>query len=243
MEANATSGGGSAPQIKVATTDQAMAWISGGWGLFKKAPGMWIAMLVIYFIIAIVANFIPFVGSLALSLFAPVFTIGWLTGVMDVEAGKELTVGHLFAGFRSPRMGSLVILGLLSLAIGAGFALLAGLGVFGMFMGGGTVVQAESLGVGALLLALLVLVTIFLLAAAFLFATPLVGFNGVSPIEAVKLSFTATIKNWLPLLIWSLVALLLTIVGAIPLGLGLLVVFPILGASYYLMYRDVFGAA
>jgi hypothetical protein len=223
--------------IHPATAEQAMAWIKGGWELFKKAPGIWIAIVIVYILIAIVVGLIPFIGSLAMSLFAPVFTLGWLQGARDLQAGQPLRLGHLFSGFQSPRMGSLVLLGLLSLAISLGFALIAALGAFGVVAGGG---MDSGPGIGALLLILLILLVILALVAAFLFATPLVGFAGLSPIDAVTLSFAATFRNWLPLLVWSLIALLLLIVGAIPFGLGLLIVGPMLSASYWLMCRDVF---
>lgn len=232
-----------APQIKVATADQATAWIGGGWQIFKKAPGIWIAILLIYLVISYVVRFIPVVGSLTMSLFAPVFLFGWLQGAKDAQAGQELKIEHLFAGFKSPRMGSLVILGLLTLALALGLAMLGGLGVLGMFMGGGEHMRMESIGIGALLACLIMLFAALLIGAAVLFAAPLVGFSGMSPWPAVQLSFAAAIKNWLALLVWSLLALLVMIAGAIPFGLGLLIAIPVLAASYYLAYCDIFGAS
>jgi len=58
----------------------------------------------------------------------------------------------------------------------------------------------------------------------------------------MKLSLSATMKNWLSLLVWAVLAILLVLVGAIPFGLGLLVVMPMLSAGYYLMYRTIFTA-
>lgn len=231
--------GGSAPQIRVATTDQATAWIGGGWRIFKQAPGVWIAMLLVYFIISFIVGLIPVIGSLAMTLCVPVFTLGWMQGVKDVEAGNTLKVTQLFSGFQSPRMGNLVILGLLSLGIAIGIALIVGLGMFSMFWHDGQL-AVDDIGVGALILAFVAMLLGLLLAAAFLFAAPLVGFDGMAPVAAVKLSFAAAFKNWLSLLIWSLLAMLLCIVGAIPFGLGLLVVIPLLANSYYLVYRDIF---
>jgi hypothetical protein len=197
---------------RTATAEQAMGWIKGGWELFVQAPGIWIAILVIYLLISFAFSVIPVVGSLALSLFAPVFTLGWLQGARDLQAGRALRITHLFHGFQSPRMGNLVLLGLLSLGIGIGFTLVAALGAFGVASGSET---NEGPGLGALLLILLILLAILALLAAFLFATPLVGFAGLSPLDAL-------------------------IVGLIPFGLGLLIVGPLLTASYWLMCRDVF---
>jgi uncharacterized membrane protein len=225
--------------IRSVDVGRATAWIGEGWGLFKKAPGIWIALLVIYFIIAVVAGFIPVIGSLALSLLAPVFSYGFLAGARDLEAGQALKIEHLFAGFKSPQLGNLIMLGLLSLAVGIALALLAGFGMVGAVMGGGE----SAAGLGALLGSLIVLLLVLVLIAALFFATPLVGFAGMGPVAAVKLSFAATVQNWLPLLVWGLIALGLSIIGAIPLGLGLLIVAPLLLASYWCACRDILGVS
>lgn len=225
--------------IRSVGVDKATVWIGEGWGLFKRAPGIWIAMLVIYFVIAVVAGFIPVIGSLALSLFAPVFTYGFLAGARDLEAGQALKIEHLFAGFTSPRFGNLVVLGVLSLVVGVGLALVASFGLVGAIAGGGDAAG----GLMALLGSLVVLLIVLVLIAALFFATPLVGFRGTGPVDAVKLSFAATIRNWLPLLVWGLIALVLTLVGSIPFGLGLLVVVPLLTVSYWCVCRDILGVS
>jgi hypothetical protein len=89
-------------------------WIKAGWELFKKAPGLWIAITVIFVIITIVLSAIPLV-SLALNLLLPVFMGGMMLGCKALDEGEELTVGHLFAGF-SNNFGNLVLVGLLYMA-------------------------------------------------------------------------------------------------------------------------------
>jgi uncharacterized membrane protein len=225
--------------IRTVDTGRATAWISEGWGLFKQAPGIWIALLVIYFVIAVVAGYIPVIGSLALSLLAPVFSYGFLAGARDLQAGQALKIEHLFAGFKSPHLGNLIMLGLLSLAVGVVLALLAGFGMVGAVMTGGE----SAAGLGALLGSLIVLLLVLVLLAALFFATPLVGFAGMGPVDAVKMSFAATLQNWLPLLVWGLIALVLSVIGAIPFGLGLLIVAPLLLASYWCACRDILGVS
>ncbi|MGB5097381.1 MAG: BPSS1780 family membrane protein [Porticoccaceae bacterium] len=225
------------PHVNLATTDQALEWLRGGWNLFLRAPGIWIAISAIYVVIYLVANLIPFIGGIALALFANVFVFGILSGAQALEAGDPLAVGYLFAGFKNPRMGSLVLLGVLALIGTLCVMIPAGL-AFGL-------IAATGSGIGVVAGALLILVMAVLLvaiSAVLLFATPLVGFDGLAPVEAMKLSLSATMKNWLALLVWSVLAILLVLAGAIPFGLGLLVVMPMLSASYYLMYRTIFTA-
>ncbi|MCU7877883.1 MAG: hypothetical protein KZQ84_13970 [Candidatus Thiodiazotropha sp. (ex Lucinoma borealis)] len=77
---------------------------------------------------------------------------------------------------------------------------------------------------------------------AYLFAPALVALEEMSAWEAMKLSFKACLKNILPFLLYSLVAMVLMIVGSIPFGLGLLIVSPILIGAIYSAYRDIFYA-
>ena len=48
--------------------------------------------------------------------------------------------------------------------------------------------------------------------------------------------------NILPFLIYGLVAMVLVILGSLPLMLGLLVVVPLLTIAIYTAYRDIFYA-
>jgi uncharacterized membrane protein len=48
------------------------------------------------------------------------------------------------------------------------------------------------------------------------------------------------LKNWLPFTVYSLAGFGLSIVAMIPFGLGLLVLVPVITASLYTGYKDVF---
>jgi uncharacterized membrane protein len=93
----------------------------------------------------------------------------------------------------------------------------------------------------SLLLALLVssLLVVPLLMAA-LFAPALVILDGLAATDAMKQSFSGCMKNMLPFLIFGLIGLLLVMLGSLPFGLGLFVVWPILMAAVYVAYRDIF---
>ena len=56
-------------------------------------------------------------------------------------------------------------------------------------------------------------------------------------------SFRACLKNIVPFLLYGIVFFFLFVLAAIPLGLGFLVVIPVLIASIYTSYRDVFYRA
>jgi uncharacterized membrane protein len=105
-------------------------------------------------------------------------------------------------------------------------------------------VTGAGFGVGAvmgiLLLVFLVLVAMSLLYSAMWFAPALIVLQGLAPFDAMKASFSACMKNWASGLIYFILVTLLTLAGFIPLLLGLFVVCPILFASIYTSYRDIF---
>lgn len=88
-------------------------WIAGGWGHFKQNPFAWLGAILVWIILMIIGSLIPFVGSIAVNLLAPVFGAGFLLGADEQRRGGNFTVGHLFSGF-SNHTGNLVLLGSLS---------------------------------------------------------------------------------------------------------------------------------
>ena len=74
------------------------------------------------------------------------------------------------------------------------------------------------------------------------FAPALVFFNNMSPVDACKASLNACLKNILPFLILGLVIFVLAFFAALPVGLGFLVLVPVLAGTLYASYQDVFLA-
>ena len=74
------------------------------------------------------------------------------------------------------------------------------------------------------------------------FAPSLIVFNNLKPVDAMKASFLACLKNIVPFLIYGVILLVLCFVAAIPFGLGFLVLGPVAIASIYTGYRDIFAA-
>jgi len=224
---------------------QGWTWIAEGFGLFRKAPGIWIALVVILFVILVVLAFIPLLGAVATFLVLPVFIGGLLLGCQALQGGGELEVAHLFAGFKA-HTGNLIVLGALAIAgwivVMLPVVVIVGAGAFL------AAIRGDAAGVAALggsfmlawLVALALSVPIYM---ALWFAPALVVLRKMAPIEAIKESFLGCLKNILPFLVYSIVLMVLGIVASIPLGLGWLVLGPTLIASVYVSYRDIYGAA
>jgi len=217
-------------------------WIADAWELFKRQPGMWIGMILLLFVIMIGSALIPVIGGLVMSLFGPVFAAGLVIGCKTLDSGGELELGHLFAGFRE-RTGTLIAVGAIylgvSLVIMLVVGLIMGVGMFTM-MGAGDAQEMAGLGM-TFVLAMLVMMALLLPAVmAIWFAAPLVVFHDHGAVEAMKGSFTGCLRNILPFLWYSVVLFLLMIAASLPLMLGWLALGPVLAASIYTAYRDIY---
>ena len=224
-------------------------WVGDGWRLFRKAPLMWIVFLVLFFLVHVGLGMVPWVGTWIGSLVSPILMGGIALGCRSLETGGDLELEHLLAGFRRNT-------GLL-FAIGVVYALgeVVLLAVFGAFAGpsfmwaivsGDQVRMVNELPEDLLLMALGGLVVMALaipLLAAYWFAPALAMLHDVPAIPAMKESFAACMRNFVPMLVYGLVMLALLLVAIIPLGLGLVAWAPLLLATVYTSYRSVFTEA
>ena len=221
-------------------------WIAAGWKLFARAPLMWIISIVVLFVIAIAMNFIPILGGVVFQLLQGAFAAGFVAACRSLERGGEFELEHLFAGF-TRRFGSLLVLGAIVLVgwivIFLVMATFVGFSIVGAMLTGGTeaVMEAMLASVGMLLVGLLVsLLLMFPLLAAYWFAPALVLMHDMAPVDAMKASFGASMRNILPFTLYGLVMLVLAIVAIIPFGLGMLVWVPLMISSTYAAYRQIF---
>lgn len=222
------------------------AWLVGGFWYFKRNPIAWIGAIVLFTLLSIVVQLIPLLGSLLLPLIQPVITAGFMLGIQEQELEHDFRISYLFAGFSNKNMAQLLLVGLLYLIglflILLGIVLMVGstLAAMGGLEGDPDMITniADS---PALLIGILVGVALSIpLVMAYWFAPVLVALDDLSAINAMKLSFIGCIKNILPFLIYGIVGILLFFLGTIPFFAGLLVVIPMLVASVYVSYRDIF---
>jgi len=220
-------------------------WIASGWELFKKQAGMWIALVLVAFVIFFVLAMIPVVGSLATFVLSPVFAAGVLAGSRAVDEGRGLEIGHLFAGFRE-KLAPLATVG----AIYLGAAVVIALGV-GLATGASIFTMMDTAGEAAtpaaaltVILALLIMLALLLpVVMAVWFAPALVLFHDKGAVDAMKESFSGCLRNVVPFLVYGVVMMVFGVIAAIPLGLGWLVLGPVLCTSFYTSYKDIYLAA
>ena len=219
-------------------------WIAEGWELFKKQAGMWIALVLVAFVILFVFTLFRIIGSLATFVLSPVFAAGVLVGGRAVDEGRELEIGHLFAGFKQ-KFGQLVTVGVLYLGAAIVIALVVGLvtgtSIFAMT---GNVAELTYEALLSLLLAFLIMLALLLpVVMAVWFAPALVLFHDKNAVDAMKESFTGCLRNVVPFLVYGVVLMVLGMLASIPLGLGWLVLGPVMCTSFYASYKDIYLTA
>lgn len=225
-------------------------WIAGAWGYFKQSPLAWIGAVVVWIVLMMLTSLVPLLGPLALNLLTPVITAGFMLGAQEQRLGGSFEFRHLFAGF-SANPGSLILVGLFYLvgivAVMVVVGMMVGGAAFAMMaraQGGADPEMAAAMMQGPVLIALLVAMALMIpLIMAYWFAPALVALENVSPFAAMGMSFRACLKNILPFFVYSLIVMVLMIVAMIPLGLGMLVMAPVMLAAMYVSYRDIFYSA
>jgi uncharacterized membrane protein len=222
------------------------AWIARGWSLFAKAPLMWVISMVILFIIMIAVKLVPLLGALAFQVLQGVFVGGFVAACRSLETGGDFDLEHLFAGFRK-RFVPLAIVGLLLLAGWVAIMLVLGLfvgfSVLGALLTGDpeAVMSSVMASMGVILLGTLVMAGLMVpLMAAYWFAPALVMMHDMKPLHAMKASFFACFRNFVPFLVYGLAMLVAALIAVIPFGLGLLVWVPLAITSTYVAYRRIF---
>jgi hypothetical protein len=228
--------------IKQVPISSAWVWIVNGLNLFKANPAMWIILLVIYLAIMIPISMLPVIGSVVSTLLAPVFAAGMMWGCHALIKNQDLEINHLFEGFKRNTsqlisIGGIYMVSLLFVAVIVVLALdkdTAELLVQGKDL---SAEQADAM-LMPIMLALLLIMPVLM---GYWFAPVLAGLHNLSAVEAMKLSFTACLKNILPFLLYGFIFMALLIIAIIPFGLGLVVVAPLMMTSLYSSYADVFG--
>lgn len=226
-------------------------WITQGFDYFKRAPWIWMLNTVIFVVITALLEQAPLFGDVLSSILYPVFFGGFMAGCCAQDQGEALQVGHLFVGFRD-HANTLAAVGGLYVLGGVAIILLA-FGLIALFGGNVQAIIAAMTHQGPLdpqtaqmlrgawlpVLPVMLILGIVMLMTVW-FAAPLVMFHSFSAIQAMKLSFQGCQRNLGAFLLYALLTSALLVLGAIPFGLGLLVILPVLIASTYVGYKEIF---
>ena len=227
------------------TVGRGWEWIAGGFRYFAESPLQWILAVLAWFGVIIGLSLLPLI-NLVVSVITPVMIGGYMIGCNAEDRGERFAVSHAFAGLQQSTTelfiaGALYLLGSVLLGAIAGtlmvvFGGAAALATLAAGAFGGEAIAFSSVAI--VLLLTLGLSVPFLM--AFYFVPPLIALAGMKPIPAIKLSFTACLRNLLPFLVFGVILLVLGILAIIPLFMGYLVLAPVMVASTYSAYKDIF---
>lgn len=233
-------------QARVAPPDAAFAWLRQGWATFVANPGQWLAMAVLLIVIFLGLQIVPLIGTLAANLMMPVLGAGMLHAVRRLSDEGSFEIADLFAGFKR-NTGPLVIVGALYMGGWLIIALIVMVLIGGSVAGGivfgaaGQPAMGAGIGFGGMFVAgILTLLLGAPLLMAVWFAPALVYFNDMQPVAALKASFDGCLRNWLVMAIFGLILLVLAFFAALPMGLGFLVLLPVIYGALYASYQDIY---
>jgi uncharacterized membrane protein len=223
---------------------RAIGWWTDAWQLLMKQPAAWIGMGVLLLVILLVLSFIPVLGSIASLLVLPVFMGGWALASRKAATGERIEVADLFSCFRT-HLTPLLVVGAVLLAGGLVIGVVAGALGLGAMMSG---VGMHSGGAGALTVAgggmfalLVALILSAVLAIAIWFAPALIVLDNVAPLDAMKSSLAACLKNTVTFVVYGVLYMVAAFVASLPLMLGWILLGPIVMLTIYVSYRDIFG--
>lgn len=224
-------------------------WIAEGFSLFAKSPGIWIVNMIIFFIITGIIALLPFI-SIANYILGPIFTGGLMRGTHTLDTGGTYEVNHLFVGFSEKgsklatlgalQLGILILYGLALVILGLiffGFAALLGQN------GADADIDTVMTSVAFIAFIPLLFISLLLLGMAFWLSPQLVMLHDLEAFAAIKMSFIGSWRNILPIVVFAIIIIIFMIIAMIPLGLGLLVMWPVFIAATYVAWKDIFTNA
>ncbi|MCC6868615.1 MAG: hypothetical protein IT522_07310, partial [Burkholderiales bacterium] len=204
---------------RVVAAGRGSAWWVEGWRLFAGNVFTWVGMVIIYYIISILLSFVPIIGSVGQALLTPVFLGGIMLGCQSIARDGTLRIAHLFEGFQGEHFVALMTIGAINIGCFVALALIGSIGFFGMFAGlahlmvpgadplDAMVGSLRAITGTGLLVALVMLVLGTAFAMLNWFAPALVALHGARGWPAMKASFSACLRNWVPFLVYGLIGL------------------------------------
>lgn len=195
-------------------------WLKGGWAAFKVGGATLIGMGLTLLVLAIVLSFFGFVGKILLPIALTFGYAGILKGLRAHAAGGELRYEHLWSVLKDQDK-------LVHIAI---VALLPMLGS----------ILSSALGDGFLAWILGFAISLTVTALTY-FAVPLVLLRQQDALKALEWSLRGVLTNIPAVIVYWLICMVLTVVAIIPIGLGLLVLIPVLMGAAYEAYAEVYG--
>lgn len=238
-------------EIQKVPASHGWLWIKHGYRLIMRNPLQAFSLAMVFALGLFLAMLIPLGGMLLAMLLMPVLMAGYMRVCRALEYSEKVAPRFIFAGFESRTaqlvsLGGMLLMGMivvsmLTLAMG-GDALNAMLTSYQKDQDPNALLQAMTAPDSGMLPSLMTgLSLMFALMLAFQYAPMLVFFNQKTPLEALKASLRGSVRNIVPILVYSMIMQLIAFaLSIIPMGLGWIILLPIGLTSIYVSYRDIF---
>jgi len=219
------------------------AWLAEGWRLVRRAPTAWIGLAAGWMIITLGLVLVPVVGGVAANLLQPVFFASFALAARRQLAGEKIEMGDLFSGFRRPLRPLVNVGAILLVAEIAIFMLMSLLGLPGVGGAGEEPVTVaeyvQSLRGKEWILVVGLLLTAFVKGALW-FTPAVLAFRELSTAHAIRWSVFAALSNVGAMVAYGAALTAVFLVAVLPWGLGLVIAVPVMVASTYTGYAEVF---
>ncbi len=224
------------------TTGAAFRWLQSGWSDFRNAPGISLVYGFFVFLVSVavawlawlLGGFVLVISALSGFIFvAPMLAFALYSVSRQLCEGKQPNLGDTIQAIRRP-LGNAMVFTLVLLV------------VFLLWARAGMLVQIffpydhEVAHTVTFLLIGSVVGSVFagISFAASVFSLPMLANRDVDVITAVISSVNAVLRNKPAMLIWALLICLMTLVGFLTAGLGLIVIIPWLAYATWHGYRE-----
>jgi uncharacterized membrane protein len=228
--------------MRIVPARQGMQWIADAWALFRLHPWIWIALGLINLVISLILGSIPYASALT-SVFAVLWSGGIAAAAARCHATGVVRIADVTNSIRAklqPLLAAGVFAFLITIVCSLAGARLSE--EFSLLLQ--TVPSQPASGIGQnmpwLYLLIYLIVSVGGTMALWL-APPLIMLTDTTPADALKQSFIAACRNVWSTLVYGLVIAALAIASIATLGLGLLVLVPLIYLSTYTACRDIFS--
>ncbi len=230
--------------MQVLPLEAGFTWWADSFALFKQDWLTWIGTVLGFLVISGVVLAVPLVGAVALHIVQTIMLGGLVLGCREADSGGRFRFVSLFAAFRAPYLVPLTVMACTILVAFIAFFLVLGmgLGMLGLAFSISRVLTPNTDNLPLLVtLLMIIVVTTSVVGMFYWFAPALIVFYRVGPIDALRLSFIASLRNIAPMLGYGIVFVMVLLAGVLTLGLAFLVIAPVIIASIYISTRSVFG--
>jgi uncharacterized membrane protein len=224
-------------------------WIVDAFKMFFKHWWQWLLLCAVMLAILCGLLLVPVLGMIT-PLVAPLLIAGIAWAAHEsARENRAPALPDLFIALREKTrpligvgllymLGSLVVMGVIALL---GHFLVSPeeiQAIHAAQTGKGPVPELDG---GGIVFLLLFMLGMLFINSIYFFAPQLVVLRNLKALEAMRISYLAFWRNWLPLLVAGIILLLMAIVASLPMMLGLIVLLPITILFNYTCYADVFG--